>query len=63
VKQKVLYILVGCSVVLSNIASANLGETERQIEARYGKPIGRWLDYLGEKKAIAAAVSWSRLTT
>jgi hypothetical protein len=29
---------------------ARVGETESQIDDRYGKPAGRWDDYLGYKK-------------
>jgi hypothetical protein len=34
----------------SNPAGARIGETEEQIDHRYGKPAGKWDDYIGYKK-------------
>jgi len=48
-KAKILLSLL--SVLLAtNALFARVGETEEQIDHRYGKPRGRWDDYLGYKK-------------
>ena len=48
-KAKIFVVLF--SVLMSAHALfAKIGETEAQIDHRYGKPAGRWDDYLGYKK-------------
>jgi hypothetical protein len=37
-------------LILSNASFARIGESEAQTDHRYGKPAGKWDDYLGFKK-------------
>lgn len=40
-----------CSFLLFvNSTPAKIGENEAQIDHRYGKPVGKWDDYIGYKK-------------
>ena len=48
-KTTSLIVLSGCFLFV-NSALARVGETEAQIDHRYGKPAGRWDDYVGYKK-------------
>ena len=48
-KTTSLIVLSGC-FLFANSALARVGETEAQIDHRYGKPAGKWDDYLGYKK-------------
>lgn len=45
-------IIIGVVSLLltANALLANVGETEQQVDHRYGKPKGKWDDYLGYKK-------------
>jgi hypothetical protein len=36
--------------LFADAALARIGETESQVDHRYGKPAGKWDDYLGYKK-------------
>jgi hypothetical protein len=48
---KILLILaIGALALRSTPAFGRIGETETQIEHRYGKPAGQWDDYLGYRK-------------
>src|SRR5437667_9289666 len=47
-------IFISTVILCATGAQARVGETEKQIEARYGKPVGRWADFLGEKKLYHA---------
>ena len=42
----VLFIML----LAANASLAKVGETEGQVDHRYGKPAGQWDDYLGYKK-------------
>ena|SRR5438132_479011 len=48
-KAKIFFVF--CSILLTAKASfARIGEAEAQTDHRYGKPAGKWDDYLGYKK-------------
>jgi len=50
-KTKILLILTSGALALQlTPALARIGETEEQIDHRYGKPAGKWDDYIGYKK-------------
>jgi hypothetical protein len=49
-KTVTLLILVSSFFLCANLALARVGETETQVDRRYGKPAGKWDDYLGYKK-------------
>ena len=48
-KTTTLLILVS-GFFLAKSAPARVGETEDQVDHRYGKPAGKWDDYVGYKK-------------
>ena len=43
-------ILSGGFFLCANSTRARIGESESQIDHRYGKPAGQWTDYVGYKK-------------
>jgi hypothetical protein len=45
-----LLILISSFFLCANLALARVGETEEQCDHRYGKPAGRWDDYIGYRK-------------
>ena len=45
-----LLILTSGFCLCANSTHARVGETEAQVDHRYGKPAGKWDDYLGYKK-------------
>jgi hypothetical protein len=45
-----IFLVLYFMLVAPNALFARVGETEAQIDHRYGKPAGRWDDYLGYKK-------------
>jgi hypothetical protein len=49
-KTLTLLILISSFFLCANLAMALIGETEAQIDHRYGKPAGKWDDYIGYKK-------------
>lgn len=49
-KTTTLLILVSGLLFLPKSAPARVGESEQQIDHRYGKPAGKWDDYVGYKK-------------
>jgi hypothetical protein len=50
-KSKALLIMIGGALALTlTFAFARVGESEAQVDHRYGKPAGKWDDYLGYKK-------------
>lgn len=50
VKTTALVIVASAFLICANSTLARVGETESQIDDRYGKPAGRWDDYLGYRK-------------
>ena len=49
-KTVTLLILISGLLLCANSTHARVGETEAQIDHRYGKPAGKWDDYIGYKK-------------
>lgn len=49
-KTTTFLILISGLFLCPNSTHARVGETESQIDHRYGKPVGRWDDFLGYKK-------------
>ncbi len=49
-KTAVFAIVIFVLLLCASSTRARVGETESQIDHRYGKPAGRWDDYLGYKK-------------
>lgn len=49
-KITTLLIFVCGIVAFPNFSYARVGETEQQTDHRYGKPVGKWDDYVGYKK-------------
>jgi hypothetical protein len=49
-KPVTLLILISGLFLFANSTRAKVGETEAQVDHRYGKPAGKWDDYLGYKK-------------
>ena len=49
-KTVTLLILTSGLFLSANSTHARVGETEAQIDHRYGKPAGKWDDYVGYKK-------------
>ncbi|MBV9617882.1 MAG: hypothetical protein JO201_01605 [Verrucomicrobia bacterium] len=49
-KTMPLLIVVIAFFVFANSTHARIGEPESKIDDRYGKPAGKWDDYLGYKK-------------
>jgi len=50
-KTKMFLILASASLVLQlTPAFGRIGENEAQIDHRYGKPAGKWDDYIGYRK-------------
>src|ERR1700724_2230997 len=49
-KMETLLILISGLFLCANSTHARVGETEAQIDHRYGKPAGKWDDYIGYKK-------------
>jgi hypothetical protein len=49
-KTTTLLILTSSFFLFASVALARVGETEAQIDHRYGKTAGKWDDYLGYKK-------------
>jgi hypothetical protein len=49
-KTPKLLILISGFLLCANVAFARVGETEAQVDHRYGKPAGKWDDYIGSKK-------------
>jgi hypothetical protein len=45
-----IFLALFSMLVAANALFAKIGETEAQTDDRYGKPAGRWDDYLGYKK-------------
>jgi hypothetical protein len=43
-------ILISGLFVCGNLTFARVGETETQCDRRYGKPAGKWDDYIGYRK-------------
>jgi len=48
--KTVLLILISGFFLCPNSTHARVGETESQVDHRYGKPAGKWDDYVGYKK-------------
>jgi len=48
-KSTVLFIIASL-LLAANASFARIGENEAQVDDRYGKPAGKWDDYLGYKK-------------
>ncbi len=49
-KTALFAIVMFALLLCASSTRARIGETESQIDHRYGKPAGRWDDYLGYKK-------------
>lgn len=49
-KTTAFVIVTSAFLLCASSTRARVGETESQIDDRYGKPAGRWDDYLGYKK-------------
>jgi|SRR5947209_5794940 len=49
-KTTTLLIFAASFFALINPGSAKVGENEAQVDHRYGKPAGKWDDYIGYKK-------------
>jgi hypothetical protein len=49
-KTTALVIATSAFLICASSTRARVGESEAQIDDRYGKPAGRWDDYLGYKK-------------
>jgi hypothetical protein len=49
-KIRALVIVASAFLICASSTRARIGEAEAQIDDRYGKPAGRWDDYLGYKK-------------
>lgn len=49
-KTTTVLILVSGFWFFAESAFARVGETEEQVDHRYGKPAGKWDDYVGYKK-------------
>ncbi len=49
-KRLTLLIFISGFFVCTNLAMARVGETEEQCDHRYGKPAGKWDDYIGYRK-------------
>ena len=49
-KTTALLILISGFFSFANSTLARVGETEEQVDHRYGKPAGKWDDYVGYKK-------------
>jgi hypothetical protein len=49
-KTITLLMLISGFFLCANSSPARVGETEAQVDHRYGKPAGKWDDYLGYKK-------------
>lgn len=45
-----IFLALFFTLVAANALFAKISETEEQTDHRYGKPAGRWDDYLGYKK-------------
>ena len=48
--QSTILILFVSLILTANASFAKIGESEAQVDDRYGKPAGKWDDYLGYKK-------------
>ena len=44
------FLLLICGFLCPTLAHARVGESEAQVDHRYGKPAGKWDDYIGFKK-------------
>ena len=49
-KKATLLIFISGFSLFANPALARVGETEEQCDHRYGKPAGKWDDYIGYRK-------------
>lgn len=49
-KTTTLLALIFCWFLFANAGLARVGENESQVDHRYGKPAGKWDDYIGYKK-------------
>jgi len=48
--QILLFLASGAFALQVTLAFGRIGETEAQTDHRYGKPAGRWDDYIGYRK-------------
>lgn len=49
-KTTALVIVASAFLICVNSTRARIGETEAEVDHRYGKPAGKWEDYLGYRK-------------
>lgn len=49
-KANILWIVTGALLICASSTLARVGEPEAKIDDRYGKPAGKWDDYVGYKK-------------
>ena len=49
-EMKTTTIVILSFLLFAKLAPARVGETEEQVDHRYGKPAGKWDDYVGYKK-------------